>query len=244
MQRKGDIAWEQAAAGVSRKRARLYTSLVLGDAAPRGASRGPSKRSDLTGLSSSAEELIPAVGFKPGNVDSLGHVETLKNLAGSRIDSPQIALVAFPGGVPKLSINPGDTRDEAVGFDRAQNGTRLGINLIDLPSPVLSDPERSFGPRKPRVTTRSWSGDRGEHLACFWIDLLNAILSDLKQVLAVEGRSCVRGDIYRLHHFSARWVEGIQPVAGCKPDVLSVIAHSMHAISSGERTILLNDFSG
>jgi hypothetical protein len=46
-------------------------------------------------------------------------------------------------------------------------------------------------------------------------------------VFAIESRSCMRRDIYRSHHLSARRIEGIQLVARCKPDVLTVIANSM-----------------
>jgi hypothetical protein len=48
----------------------------------------PPNRPDLPCLFSSAEELIATVGLKPRNVDSLGHVEALKNFSGLRIDSP------------------------------------------------------------------------------------------------------------------------------------------------------------
>jgi len=177
-------------------------------------------------------------------VDSLGQVKAFKHISGLRINSPQIALVAFPRAVPEFSVDPGDTRDEAVGFDRAQNGASLGVNLVDFTSPVLSDPERSFGPRETGVATGSRRWDCGEDLACLWIDFLNAILSDLKEVTAVEGCSCVRGDVDRPHHLSARRLDGIQLVARCKPDVLAVIANPMHAISSGEGAVLLEDFSG
>jgi len=39
------------------------------------------------------------------------------------------------------------------------------------------------------------------------IDLLDAILGDLKQVLAVEGRSGMRGDIDRAHRLPACRIE-------------------------------------
>src|SRR5713101_7592969 len=52
-------------------------------------------------------------------------------------DSPQIALVTFPGAVPELSVDPGDAGDEAVGLDRAKNRPCLGIDLMDLPVPIL-----------------------------------------------------------------------------------------------------------
>ena len=65
---------------------------------------------------------------------------------------------------------------------------------MDLPVPILPDPERPFGPREPRVSAAAGRRDRGEHTTALWIDLLDAIADDLKQVLAVEGRSCTRRD--------------------------------------------------
>jgi hypothetical protein len=59
---------------------------------------------------------------------------------------------------------------------------------MDLPAPMLPHPERPFGPREPRVTAAAGRRDRGEYTAGLRIDLLDAILGDLKQVLAVEGR--------------------------------------------------------
>src|SRR5207248_7067760 len=183
------------------------------------------------------------VGLQPCNVDSAWHVEALKNFSGFRIDSLQIALVAFPGGVPQLSINPGHPSDETVGLDGAKNGACLRINLIDLSVPVMPNPECPFGPGQPRVTTLARRGDGGKHSASLRIDFLDAILGDLKQVFAIESSSCMCRDIDRAHHLSARRIKGIQPVARGKPDVLTVIANSMHAGSSRERAILLDDLS-
>src|ERR1700738_2538273 len=92
-----------------------------GSAARRGASLRPADGPHLPALSSSAEELISAIGLEPRNAHAGRHLERLQDLSRSRIDSPQIALVAFPGGVPVLSVDPGDPGDEAVGLDRAKN---------------------------------------------------------------------------------------------------------------------------
>jgi hypothetical protein len=59
--------------------------------------------------------------------------------------------------------------------------------------------------------------DRREHTAGYRIDPLDAILGDLKQVLAVEGRSCVRGDINRAQRLPTRRIEGVQLVSGATP---------------------------
>ena len=68
------------------------------------------------------------------------------------------------------------------------------------------------------------------HTAGLRIDLLDAILGNLKQVLTVEGRSCMRGDINRALHLPTRRIEGIQLVSGGKPDVLTVKRNPMHAV--------------
>ena len=106
--------------------------------------------------------------------------------------------------MPELSIDPRNPGDEAVGLDGAKNRTCAGIDLMDLPAAIMPDPERTFGPGEARVTTAAGRRDRGEHTARFRIDLLNAVLGELKQVLAIEGSSCVRGDIDRAQRRS-RW---------------------------------------
>jgi hypothetical protein len=103
-------------------------------------------------------------------------------------------------------------------------------------------PERPFGPREPRVTAAAGRRDRGEYTAGLRIDLLDAILGDLKQVLAVEGRSCMRGDINRAQHLATRRIEGIQLVSGSKPDVLAVERNPMHLVDTRKGSILMEDF--
>src|SRR6202140_4073732 len=117
----------------------------------RRASLGPADGSPLPAPSASAEELIAAIGLEPRHAHAGRHLEALQDLSGSRIDSPQIALVTFPGAVPELAVDPGDPGDEAVGLDGAKNRPCLGVDLMDLPVPILPHPERPFGPREPRV---------------------------------------------------------------------------------------------
>ena len=124
--------------------------LGLGAAARRGASLGPADGAHLPAASAAAEELIAAIGLEPRHAYSGRHIEPLQDLSRSRIDSPQIALVTFPGAVPELSVDPGDSGDEAVGLDGAKNRPGLGIDLMDLPVPILPHPERPFGPREPK----------------------------------------------------------------------------------------------
>ena len=99
-------------------------------------------------------------------------------------------------------------------------------------------------PSEPRATAAAGRRDRGEHTAGLRINLLDAILGDLKQVLAVEGRSCIRGDINRAHSLAARRIEGDQLVAGRKPDLLAVIGNPAHPVGTREGSILTDDFGG
>ncbi len=148
-------------------------------------SPGPADGSHLTAASTSAEELVAAVGLEPRYVHAGRHLESLQNFSRSRIDAPQIALVTFPGAVPELAVDPGDPGDEAAGLDGPKNSSCLWIDLKDLPVAILPDPERPFGPCEPRATAAR-RRDRGEHTAGVRIDLLDAILGELKQMLAVE----------------------------------------------------------
>src|SRR5881628_3207591 len=67
---------------------------------------------------------------------------------------------------------------------------------------------------------------------------LDAILGELKQVLAVEGRSCMPGDLDRAQRLAARGIEGDQPVSSGKPDILTVIRVPMHAVGTRKGSIL------
>src|ERR1700704_3068647 len=214
----------------------------LGAAAHRGASPGPADGSNLAAISASAEKLIAVTRLEPGHAHSGGHLQALQNLSGLRIYSRQLALVTFPAAVPEFAVDPGHPGDEAGGLDGAKDCPCLRIALMDVRVPILPHPERPFGPREPRVTAATGRRDRGEHTAGLRIDFLDAILGELKQVLAVEGRSCMRGDIDRAHHLSARRVEGVQPVSGRKPDVLTVERDPMHALDTRKGSILTDDF--
>ena len=78
------------------------------------ASPGPADDSYLPALSSSAEELIAAIGLEPRHAHSGRHLELLQDFSRPRIDSPDIALATFRGAVPELSVDPGHAGDEAI----------------------------------------------------------------------------------------------------------------------------------
>src|SRR5215831_1391599 len=189
-------------------------------------------------LPSPAEELIAAIGLEPGYVRSGRHIESLQNFSCFGIDSSHITFIAFPGAVPELSVDPGDTGDEAVGLDDAENRACFGIDLIDLPVLVLPDPERSFGPGESRVSSAAGRGDRGEHIAGLRIDLPDTAIGELNQVPAVEGLSGARSDVDRAQRLTAGRIDGLQLVARSEPDVLAVIRDSVHIVHTIERPIL------
>jgi hypothetical protein len=71
---------------------------------------------------------------------------------------------------------------------------------------------------------------------------VNAILGDLKQVLAIEGRASMGGDVDRAYRLAGHGIEGVQLVAGRKPDVLTVKRHAINPVGIGKRTIFAEDF--
>ena len=91
--------------------------------------------------SAAVEETVPDV--------VRAHELGLQHLTRPSIDSPQLALVTFPGGVPELSVNPGNAGHEPVRLDGAENRAGIGVDLVNLPIPILTDPERPFRPRQP-----------------------------------------------------------------------------------------------
>src|SRR5262245_15339398 len=165
-----------------RGRSSALISRALTRGRPRVTSFGSADGSHLSAASASAEEAIAAIGLEPRHACSSRHLESLQDLSRSRIDPPHIALVTFPGAVPEFAVDPGDPGHDAVGLDGAEYRPGLGIDLMDLPAAMLPHPERPFGPRQPRIAAAAGRRDRGEHAAGLRIDLLDAVLGDLKQV--------------------------------------------------------------
>src|SRR5262249_61250747 len=95
------------------------------------------------------ERPFAPAGSDPRHLPARGFPEPLQLFPGWGTPPPQVALAVFPGAVPQLPVDPGDTRDEAVGLDRAKDGSSLGIDLMDFPFPIPPDPERPFGPCEP-----------------------------------------------------------------------------------------------
>src|ERR1700733_1278478 len=144
--------------------------------------------------------------------------------------------------MPELSVDPRHPSDKAVGLDGAKNCPGVGIDLMNLSLTILPDPQRPFGPRQARITTAAGRRNSGEHLAGPGINLLDAILGDLKQVTAVEGCSCMRGDIDRADCLPARGIEGVQLVSGGEPDVPAVVGDAMHPFCARKGSVLAHGF--
>jgi hypothetical protein len=127
-------------------------------------------------------------GLKPGNADPSRHLDTLKELSGSRIDSPQIALFTFPCGVPELSIDPGDSV--------VLHGKR--------------GPPDSLGQLARSHVVMGWT--RALNVAgsdaSFWVPSSQAVSPDRAQVLAMAGKICLQApentNISRAHNQSER----------------------------------------
>src|SRR4029077_6108679 len=141
---------------------------------------------DLSARSAAAIEQVCPVGLDPADAGAARHLQPLEHGAALRIDSADIALVAFPGAVPQLAVDPGHAGDEAVGLDGAQNGARLGIDLVDLAIAVLPHPQTALGPREARGATVAGRWDRRHDIAGGGIDLVDARFGDLVEVRAVE----------------------------------------------------------
>ena len=112
---------------------------------------------------------------------------------------------------------------------------------MDLALAILPDPQGAFGPRQTGVAAAARRRDRPEHMARPRIDLVDAILGQLKQVPAVERRPGVGGDVERTLRLSARRIEGLQRAAGREPHALAIERHAVHAVDAREWTVLADD---
>ena len=54
----------------------------------------------------------------------------------------------------------------------------------------------------------------------------------------------MRGHIDRAHRLTGGRIEGVQPISGREPDVLTVIGEAVHAVDARKGTIFTDDFCG
>src|SRR5689334_15852592 len=130
--------------------------------------------------------MVVAIRLETRDHGARRHHYPFKDFSSRNIDVPKIALIALRCRVPEFAIDPGHSSDEAVGFDGAQNCSCSRINLVNLPVSILSDPQRSLGPRESRVAASPGRRNRGDDATGLRIDFLNPIFGDLKEMLAVE----------------------------------------------------------
>src|SRR5262249_4524561 len=158
--------------------------------------------------------------------------------AALRVDVAQVAFVALPGGVPEFAVDPGHPGDEAAARDGTQDRTGVRIDLVDLALPIDADPERSFRPGKARFAAAALRRNGGEHLSVLRIDLLDALLGDLKQVLAIERRARIGGRVDLARWLAAVRIDRDQFVVGGEPDMLAVKGHAVYARNIREGAVL------
>ena len=160
----------------------------------------PAHRSHLAALAAAAEEPVAAVGLEPRHADAGRHLDASpapRPVRGSMRRSSLSSPSQVPcQSSPSTQVTPVTKRLDSM-VRRTVAG--LGIDLVDLPVAILADPERALGPGQPGVAAAAGRRDRREHAAGLRIDLLDAVLGDLEQVLAVEGRAGMRGDVDRAH---------------------------------------------
>src|SRR5580704_11998636 len=178
--------------------------------------------SHLSAVSAATEKSVAPIRFKPRDTGSGWHFQPLEHRSGRGIDAPDIARLILPGAMPQLAVDPGDTRDEPIGFDGAQYSPGFRIDLMDLAATVLADPECPFSPGKARIPTIAGCRNRVEYLTGLGIDLPDHRLGNLVQMLSVKRRSCICRDSDRTYYFPAFGINGAQPIAGGEPDSLPV----------------------
>src|SRR3954470_10968155 len=126
---------------------------------------GTADRPHIAAISTSAEEAIAAIGFQARDYGPRGQVELLQHLARLRIDPPDVAILAFPGPVPELAVDPRHPGHEALALDGAEHRPGLRIDLVDFSLTIFPDPERAFRPGQSGIAPPAGRRDRAEHLA-------------------------------------------------------------------------------
>src|SRR5262245_10504056 len=195
----------------------------------------------LAAAGAAAVEDAGAVGLHAAHRDAGRELEPLEDLARVRIDAAQLALLGFQGRVPELAVRPGHAGDEAIRLDRAQDGAGRGVDLVDLARAVLAHPERALGPGEARVAALGGRRDRGDHLARARVDLLDALIGELPQVLAVEGGACVGGDGELADQRAALRVDRDQALAAGEPDTRAVEGYAVDRFNARIRAVFAED---
>ena len=118
----------------------------------------------------------------------------------------------------------------------------MRIDLVNLPLPVPSHPQRPLRPGKAGTACAVRRRYGAQHFAGHGIDFFDAISGDLKQVPAVKRRSGGRFGIEGAHRPATFGVESGQSVQGRKPDMPSIIGDARHLRNVRKGAIFGKDF--
>ena len=202
-------------------------------------------RSHLPARRASTKEAVTAIGFEPGKKTRRGtpagisiFSSTLPAWGSTRLRSLSPASKAL---VPQLSLLPRLRRSRS-GWIRSCAESFLSAGRSDgLPIPILADPQCPLGPCEPGVAATAGCRDRGEHLSGRRIDLLDAIVRDLKEMMPIEGCPGMRRDVEGSQRLTAPRIEGLEGLPCSKPDLLTVVGHAVHVLDAWKR-VLTKDF--
>ena len=133
-----------------------------------------------------------------------GFEETLVFACAMRRSAAGFFGVSSPSHVPCQSspsaqVTPVTKRSDSMVRRIARSRDRPGGSS----GRDTAHPERPLGPRHPESAAVARRRDRREHAAGLRIDLLDAVLGDLEEVLAVERRARMRRGIDRARHLPA-----------------------------------------
>src|SRR5690606_25102027 len=95
---------------------------------------------------------------------------------------------------------------------------------------------------QPRIATAARCGKGGQNFARVRVELLNAVLRDLKQMPSIESRARVRGDVDGAHGLASGGIESIELVARREPNPLTVVCDSVHRVDAWKGSVLAGDF--
>lgn len=205
---------------------------------------GAAHAADFTAVATAAEEALAAVGFEPRDHRAGGHGQALDDLSRVGAHPANLALAAFPGRMPQLSVGPGDAGDETTRLDHAQHGTGFGVDLIELSFAIPPHPQGALGPGQAGATVASRGRNGGQHTTRLRVDLLDAIGGELEQMATIERGAGVRADVERAPQLPTGGIEGMQSVSAREPDLLAVEGHAVDMLDRRERSVLIDDGGG
>src|SRR5262245_25823861 len=201
---------------------------------PPGSALGLAHGAHLAAAGTAAVKDAGAVGLHARHGGARGHFQALEDFARFRTDAADFALILFQGGMPEFTVNPGNARDVTIRFDRAQDGTGLGVNLVNLAGAVFTHPKRPLGPGQARIAALRRRRDGGDNLARAWINFLNPVVGELPQVLAIEGSAGFGRDRKFADQRAALGIERHDALAPGEPDLRAIEGHAVDVVQAGK----------